>query len=419
MNEVFDYFKNCVHCGLCLQACPTYVDTADENDSPRGRIYLMQALAEGRVAPSENIDRHLELCLNCRGCDSACPSGVQYGELIEAHRTTNPRPTRGAFMDRMIDWVCQHILPHPRRTRWLLRGAAVARATGLLDFLRRSGFAARYAAAMRIADVVAQTPAVGPDLPERAEPHGARRATTALFRGCVSEAVFGHTNRATSRVLLANGCAVLCPATQACCGAIDYHAGRVDQARRLARQNIAAFESCGAAAVITNVAGCGVMLKSYDTLLASDAEYAERAVAFTRRVRDVHEYLVALPLVPPRGSVRRRMTYHDACHLCHGQGIRQQPRAILDAIPGLEVVELADSEMCCGAAGTYNLLEPEMAGRIARRKLAQVADTATEGAAIANAGCLLHLMQQAAEMGLPLHFVHPIDLLDEAYSAAP
>ncbi len=418
MSELFDYYQNCVHCGLCLQACPTYVERGDENDSPRGRIYLMQAIEEGRAAPSSTIDRHLALCLDCRGCETACPSGVQYGELIERYRTTHPHEPGDGVIDRIIDWTCQHILPNPRRTRWLLRIAAAAQATGLVDFVRNSGLFAGHTAALRIAEVVAALPRDNSTIPRHSQPSGPIRAITGLFVGCVSEAVFGHTNRATHRVLETNGCAVHCPHDQRCCGAIDYHAGRVDTARDMARANIAAFErSATVDVIITNVAGCGLMLKSYDALLADDPAYAERASAFSQAVRDVHEFLIELPVRQPRGKVPLRLTYHDACHLCHGQGIIAQPRELLRMIDGLELVPLGSSDMCCGAAGTYALTEPEMAGQIARRKLDSIAATEVRCVAIGNAGCLLHLKQHAAEHGRDVEFVHPIDLLDQAYAA--
>ena len=375
-SHIADRFFDCVHCGLCLAQCPTYSELGNENDSPRGRIYLMKSLAEGRIEPSERVLGHLSLCLDCRACETACPSGVRYGSLIESMRgrlaeqgLTPPRNWAERFLQRfMFD-----IFPYPEKLNLFIWLAKMGQAIGFNDFLHSSGLAkllpgplARMEA-MLPPDIETCEP-----LPLHTRPAGAVRARVAMFRGCVSESVFGPSNRAMWRVLLANDCEVFVPHGQTCCGAIHHHGGRADDAKAMAKANIEAFESLGPEidAYVTNVAGCGTMLKEYEELLHDEPAWAERTRRFVAKMKDISEFLVALPLKPPEHPLNIRVTYHEACHLAHGQGIRQQPRAILRAIPGLELVELPESDWCCGAAGTYNLMQPEMSGRLAERQAA-------------------------------------------------
>jgi glycolate oxidase iron-sulfur subunit len=324
----FDYFQHCVHCGLCLPNCPTYAELGDENDSPRGRIYLMQAVDTGRVSPSERIQNHLDLCLDCRACETVCPSGVQYGRLIESYRTNidGDRNRGSSMLDRLVRRLVLHVFPSRRRIKWLRRALRLAGALGFFEFLRASGFARRYGAALRFAEVLDREPQALDPLPRYSNPqNGQQRARVGLFAGCVGEAILGATNRATHRVLRRNGCAVECPTDQACCGAIHFHAGDRAAAARLARANIDAFESPNgqADAVVVNVAGCGLMLKDYAELLSDDPQYAERARRFAGRVRDVSEFLTEHGVEPPTHALAERVTYHHACHLCHGQSVRQ------------------------------------------------------------------------------------------------
>lgn len=414
-----DHYTNCVHCALCLPQCPTYVELGDENDSPRGRIYLMQAVEQGRIVPSPKVQHHLDLCLNCRACETACPSGVPYGDLIEAYRTTHGIAGKAntGLVQTLIRLLTLNVFPSRRRTRRLLQIAKLARAVGLFEFLGNSGFFSRYRAALHFVEAVDQSPPSEPIPLHSTPPAAPVRARVGLFTGCVAESMLGSTNRATHRVLLRNGCEVYCPATQMCCGAIHYHAGETDQAIKLAEANIRAFEALEPKldAIIVNVAGCGLMLKDYGDLLKGIPRLAERARRFASRVRDVHEFLVDLGFDAPELPINERVAYHEACHLCHGQGLRDQPRAILQAISGLEVVELRESDFCCGAAGSYSLTNPEMAGRLAERKLRHVDETESQLLAVANAGCILHLRQYAAMTKRHLTLAHPIDLLDRAY----
>ena len=421
-KRIYDRFLDCIHCGLCLSQCPTYAELGDENDSPRGRIYLMRALADGRIDASDTVLHHLDLCLDCRACETACPSGVRYGSLIEATRAQLHKDMPAAprsFAQRMLDRFMFEVFPYPERMKPWLVLARLGQAVGLTDFLRTSGLDRILPGPlMRLQSMLPeQIDGAAEPLPDHARPDGPVRARVAFFVGCISEAVFGATNRATLRVLLANGCEVFCPPTQTCCGAIHHHGGRTTEAEALARANIAAFEALPASvdAVVVNVAGCGAELKGYDELLHDDDEWADRAKRFTEKVKDISELLVSLPLRPPTARLEMKVTYHDPCHLAHGQQIRQPPRELLAAIPGLELVEMSESDWCCGAAGTYNLTQPEMSTRLARRKLDNIARTGADTIATGNAGCLMQLMAHSRDIEKPYRIAHPIDLLDQAY----
>jgi len=421
-QRLYDRLFDCVHCGFCLGQCPTYGQIGDENDSPRGRLHLMRALIEGRVEPTEPVLRHLSLCLDCRACETACPSGVQYGSLIEHVRGELAEKMEAApktVVDRLLDRLINDLFPDREKMSRLMLLARMGQAAGLDEFLTDSGL--RDVLPPRLARLYAMLPKLGEHLepmPERSVPPGEVRARVAFFIGCVSESMFGPTNRATLAVLLANGVEVLAPPAQVCCGAIHQHKGDVWAAGLMARRNIDVFEAIDPEpdAVVTNVAGCGAMLKSYAELLADDKAYSVRAPRFVDRVRDISEFLIDLGLRPPAKPMKLRVTYHDACHLAHAQKIRQQPRQVLETIPGLELIPLPESDMCCGAAGIYSLTHPEMADQLAERKLANIDQTGADVVAAANAGCILHLAHHARQSGRDLRIVHPIDLLAEAYA---
>jgi glycolate dehydrogenase iron-sulfur subunit len=404
----YEKFLDCVHCGLCLSACPTYLELGTEMDSPRGRIYLMKGLEEGAVALTPDVARHLDLCLGCRACETACPSGVRYGDLIESARAFVEEQHARPLFDRWRRRLITLIFPHPQLLRALLLPLRLLELVGVLAALRRTnGF-------------VAMLPRLGSwePLPEVVPASGAERRRVGLVAGCVAQVLFAETNRATVRVLTRNGCTVTTPARQGCCGALYLHAGARWQALDCARRNLDAFPS-DLDAVLVNAAGCGAMLKQYGELLADDPQYAARAHAFSARVRDVTEFLAALPLLPPRGARRARVTYHDACHLAHGQGVREAPRVLLRQIPGLELVELPDSDTCCGSAGSYNLTEPEMARRLAERKVANIRATGAACVAAANPGCVMQIQAGLRRAGLDVTVTHPVELLDQAYESSP
>ncbi len=408
-------FQECVHCGLCTASCPTYVETGNENDSPRGRIYLMRAVTDGRLAMGAHVRHHLELCLDCRACESACPSGVRYGTLIEPFKIAlQNAATPGEKASLLQRVILHHLFPYAGRVKTALAPARLFQKLGLLDLAERSGITRLLPPTLR--RMMAMLPRLSGShirLPEVLPPTGPRRARVALFLGCVADAMYPETNAATARVLQQNGCEVVIPRNQVCCGAIHYHSGAETQALDFARQNLTSFDPDRFDAIVVNAAGCGAMLKEYPHLLsASEHEQAER---FAAKVKDISEFLVPLGPVAPQHAVPRTVTYHDACHLCHAQQIRSQPRQLLSMIPGLELVPLEESELCCGAAGTYNLTQPEMSERLGRRKMDQIEATGALIVAAGNVGCILQIARKIKERGSSIEVVHPVDLLDRAY----
>ena len=400
-------FLDCVHCGLCLSACPTYVELGTEMDSPRGRIYLRTGWADGTVEAPEEVVRHLDLCLGCRACETACPSGVHYGELIEAARSSllsaPSRPRLRGWLAFAVRWL----FPYPSRLSTALAPVRWLQRTPLWPPLRR------LLPAARLLPLPGNPPPILPQTPAR----GPQRRRVGLLTGCVNRVLFAATNAATVRVLARNGCRVETPPRQACCGALDLHAGDRAGSREKARALIDAFPE-GLDAVVVNAAGCGAAMKEYGHLLAADPRYAERARDFAARVRDVTELLAELDPKPPRAPLRTRATYHDACHLAHAQGVRQQPRALLRSIPGLELVELEEADHCCGSAGSYNLTEPAMARRLGERKARHVAATGASVVLAGNPGCALQIAAHLDRTGVTAEVMHPVELLDRAYRAS-
>ncbi len=412
-------FSSCVHCGLCLEHCPTYVELGLEMDSPRGRIVIMKGIAEGRIDATESAHRHVDLCLGCRACETACPSGVPYGQLLESFRATHRPARRRGWSDRALDYLIFHVFPDVRRLRRWIGLSRLARKFGIEQALREIGFQRLLPEwFVKLTDMLPDDDEseVEPLRPEYAASPARGGAAASLFAGCIGEAVFSHVNRATIRVINRCGVSVHCPPAQVCCGAIHAHGGRIDDARRLARRNIDAFDANAAAPIVCSVAGCGAMLKQYGHLLAGDREYAKRARAFAGRVKDVSEFMAGRPL--RLRPIDATVTYHDPCHLCHAQGVRAEPRAMLRRIPGLKLVDLPESEMCCGAAGTYNLTEPAMAERLARRKADHIRRTGAAVVATGNAGCQLQIATGLRRLGLAIQVFHPVELLDRA-SAPP
>lgn len=415
----YELLLDCVHCGLCTASCPTYVETGNENDSPRGRIYLMRAVRDGRLELGHEVRRHLELCLDCRACETACPSGVQYGKLIEPFRVGMEQQAAGKdAKSKTDDWFHRYILfglfPYPDKLRQSLRPARIAQALGLDRLLINTGLWRLLPP--RLGRLVTMLPPLEkplPALPEFLTAKGRRRARVALFTGCVGDVLFRQTNWATARVLQENGCDVLVPQNQVCCGAIHFHAGSSAPAREMADQNSAAFDPAGVDAIIVNVAGCGSMLKDYGHHWHDEQQPTRER--FAGKIHDCSEFLDQLGLIDPPGEIRLTATYHDACHLAHAQKVREQPRNLLKKIPGLKLVELPESELCCGAAGTYNLTEPEMAERLARRKLNNIRSTGARLVITSNAGCLLQIAREARMQGETLKILHPMDVLDLSY----
>ncbi len=415
-----ELIRQCVHCGLCLPYCPTYRALGLEADSPRGRIYQMKLVAQGKIDPADpHFRQHISRCLDCRACETACPSGVQYGRLVEAARSLIPPAGRAERMARRV--LLAGLLDSPRLLAMAGAGARLYQRSGLQMLVRGSG-ALRLAPALRRMD--AMLPQLrgallaGP-LPPFVPAQGERRCRVGFLRGCVAAEFFPETNHSTIAVLAANGCDVFTPPEQGCCGALQNHSGDRETAKALARRNIDVFERLDLDYVVANAAGCGSMMKEYGALLADDPAYAARAAAFAARVRDVCELLAALPLRPPRHEVRRRAAYQDACHLGHGQKVREAPRQVLRAIPGLQLVELREADWCCGSAGIYNLAQPQLSAQILAWKMANVARSGADTLAVANPGCHLQIAYGLRERGLRMRVAHPVDLLAEAYGLAP
>jgi glycolate oxidase iron-sulfur subunit len=417
----YELFLDCVHCGLCLSSCPTYTELGTEADSPRGRIYLMRAVTDGRAALDADVRRHLDLCLDCRACESACPSGVQYGKLIEPFRLSMNRPT-GHGLTRLQRLALFHLFPYVGRMRAALAPVRLLQRTRLDLWIEKAG-ALRLLpdAVRRLYEMLPPLQPRGGRLPEVLPAEGKRRARVALLTGCVADAVYPATNQATARVLQRNGCEVWVPRGQGCCAAIAYHAGAEVPARRLAEANCTVFGRTHAGtaaavdAIVVNAAGCGAMLKGYGDLLRHTPA-AEAAARFARKVRDVTEFLAELGPVPPTHPLPVRATYHDACHLCHAQQVRRPPRQLLEMIPGMELVPLEESELCCGAAGSYNLLQPEMAVRLGEKKVERILATGARAVFAANVGCQMQITRHLRARDPEVWVAHPIDALWASYS---
>jgi glycolate oxidase iron-sulfur subunit len=411
-----DLFLHCVHCGLCTSSCPTFTELGDENDGPRGRIQLMRMVADGRSELSDRMTRHLELCLDCRACETACPSGVEYGRLIEPFRLAvkeaDQRP------EKKYDWFREIILfqlfPYADRMRTLLGPVRLAQRMGLFDLAERMGLFKLIPGRLgRMIPLLPPPVKPGPKLPRFLPAAGRKRARVAFFVGCVADAMFRPTHWATLHVLQQNGCDIFIPPEQGCCGAIHYHAGDSRGARKMADANLVAFELDRYDAIVVNHGGCGAMLKEYG-LHWHDGLKPHRE-KFAAKVKDINEFLDDLGVIPPTGRIEAVATYHDACHLAHAQGITAAPRRLLAAIPGLELRDLPESSFCCGSAGTYNLNEAEMSDRLAKRKIDNIVSTGAKIVLASNAGCLLQIQREVRQRKLPLVVMHPMDLLDLSY----
>ena len=411
--------KECVHCGLCLDYCPTYRVLGHEADSPRGRIYQVRQVYEGKVDPADpDFREHMYACLDCRACMTACPSGVNYGAIIEAARSI-AEPVNASEKT-----VGRTILGSVFTRKPLLEAAGIGlrlyQRSGLQHALRKSG--ALRLLPMRLREMESMLGPTQGGIQRYAAPNvtparGPTRYRVGFIEGCIMPQLFGDTNAATVRVLSINGCDVYSPPKQGCCGALQMHTGDRETARDLARRNIDAFEPLDLDAIIINAAGCGSTLKEYGHLLADDPRYATRAASFASRVKDVSEFLASIDLVPPTVPVPLRVTYQDACHLVHGQGIRNQPRKLLKMVPGLELVEMKESDVCCGSAGIYNLTHPDVSVKLLDLKMDHVVATGASTLVAPNPGCSMQLAYGARRRGVDLQLVHVVDLLDRAYGA--
>jgi glycolate dehydrogenase iron-sulfur subunit len=413
-----ELIKDCVHCGFCLPTCPTYVLWGEEMDSPRGRIHLMQAGLDGEPL-SESMVGHFDACLGCMACVTACPSGVQYDTLITDTRAQVERRYERSRPDRLLREAIFRLFPYPRRLRALRGPLALYQRSGLDRLLRRSGLLDRLPSTLRVMESLIPKLSRREKLPTRVPTKGRRRAVVGMLTGCVQDALFPEVNAATARVLAAEGCDVVIPPGQGCCGALSLHTGREDEAIRFARALIECFEVAGVDYVVVNAAGCGSAMKEYAHLLRDDPDYSTRALAFVECTRDVSELLTELGPVAPRHRLDVTIAYHDACHLGHAQGVRSQPRELLRAIPGLTLMEIAEADLCCGSAGIYNLLNPEPATELGDRKARNVLATGASVLVTANPGCLMQIAASAKRLGEHVALAHIITVLDASIRGVP
>jgi glycolate oxidase iron-sulfur subunit len=410
--------SDCVHCGFCLPTCPTYLLWGEEMDSPRGRIHLMKQVLEGEPLDDAAIG-HFDACLGCMSCVTACPSGVQYDALIEATRGQVERHAERPPAEKALRRLIFSLFPYPRRLA-LMRGPLRAyQASGIEGWMRKKGLIDKLPPTFgAMADLLPEL-AANEVVPAFTPATGERRAKVGMLLGCVQRAFFPGVNAATARVLAAEGCDVIAPPGQECCGALSLHAGREDEALARARKLIASFESQGVDSIVVNAAGCGSAMKDYGRLLADDPQWAERAKAFSEKCVDVSELLATLGPVATRHPLPVVAAYHDACHLGHAQGVRTQPRSLLADIPGLEVREIAEPDICCGSAGVYNLLNPEPARELGDRKAANVTATGATLLVTANPGCLMQVHAAMRRAGTSIGLAHTVEVLDASIRGIP
>ena len=410
-----ELINECVHCGFCLATCPTYALWGNEMDSPRGRIYLMSLASEGQIPLDPTFVHHMDNCLGCMACVTACPSGVKYDKLIEATRSqierNHDRPLTSGLQRRIIF----HLFPRPDRLRRLLAPMRIYQRSGLQWLVRRSSVLKLLPASLRTMESLLPGRLSGSKasrLPERIAPIGTQRLKVGLLSGCVQSVFFPEVNAATARVLSAEGCEVMVPRDQVCCGALMVHAGEESRALDYARKTIDVFERESVDVVVSNAAGCGSNLKDFGYLLRDDPQYAERARIFSANCRDISEVLSSLTPRAPRHPLRMKVAYQDACHLQHAQSVTVQPRAVLATIPGIELLEIAEPALCCGSAGIYNLVRPGPAEELGARKVQHILDTAADVVATGNPGCLLQLQKGIKMAGSSIPVVHMVQLLD-------
>ena len=451
-THTYDLMRQCIHCGFCLPTCPTYAVLGVEMDSPRGRIYQMQSVAEGRMAISPDFVDHMYCCLGCRACETACPSGVQFGKLIEAAREQiqieasnipifsiqNPEGSENAgdnesqlnysFTNRALRlFFFDFMLPSRMITSLIFALLKVYQRSGLQTLIRRTrlldfanALPTPLQGTLKIPEELmpsASGELIPSLLPEVTPALTQKRYRVGFISGCIMDQVYRDINEATIRVLTANGCEVITPPLQKCCGALHVHAGETKQGRQLARHNIDTFEPYNCDAIIINSAGCGSNLKEYSHLLRDDPAYASRAIAFSAKVKDISEFLVNIDLNRELGPLDGKITYHDACHLFHGQKVKQQPRELLHSIPGLTIINLKESDWCCGSAGIYNITNQEMASQLLERKMNNILATGAKVVVTGNPGCMMQIALGARQKGYDLIVMHPIQLLDESYQA--
>ena len=412
--EFKSLLDQCIHCGLCLQSCPTYAVFGTEMDSPRGRIALMRAASDGRIDLNGAFTKHIDLCLICRACEQACPSGVQYGRMIETTRVVLGKSKRPKVVERLIRWLAlQQFMPYPKRLQFVAWWMRLYQLSQIQRLVRRLKILPKTLS--NIEALVPDLSSPRPDYKNIPSVATESRGTVAFFHGCVQDAFLGKVNAATIRVLQRNGYDVHVPKVQTCCGAAHIHLGEEELSFALARQNIDTFPADQYVAIINNAGGCGATLKEYGHLLRNDLVYAEKARDFSEKVKDINEFLVDNLLAPPRGAVNARVTYADSCHLRHVQKVVNQPRDLLRQIPGIELIELSSPDRCCGSAGVYNIVQSETANKVLDDKMVDIASTQPDIVVTTNTGCHLQLINGVRRAGLNARVVHLVELIDQSY----
>ncbi len=415
----FSVLQQCIHCGMCLPTCPTYTETKLEKNSPRGRIALMKAVAEEKIPITPAFGEELYYCLGCLACETACPAGVHYGEMFEHARADIEQTEVLANPKRSFIryWTLKFIFTDPKRLRLLGRLLYFYQASGLQSLIRKSGLLILLPKKLR--GLEALTPTVlkefSDELIQPTESPLTHKYRVGMLTGCVQDLTFSDVNRDTVDVLLENGCEVVTPREQYCCGSLHAHNGELEVSREMARRNIDAFDLDQIDAIITNAAGCGSHLKNYGHLLENDPLYSARAKVWSAKLKDIHEWLVEIGIRPPTTSSPQTVTYHEACHLCHGQKITKQPREVLKSVPGLKLIELKESTWCCGSAGIYNITQPEMSKKLLDQKMNHLMKTGAETVASANPGCSVQLQSGMRTCSTPMKIEHPVSILAKAY----
>lgn len=423
-KDAYDRALSCVHCGLCLPVCPTYTQNGLEADSPRGRIYMMKGLADGTVEPTNNVLKHLDLCLDCQACETICPSGVVYHELLEDTRAKLKPKRKMKFTDKLIESIFLHIFPHPLRLKLTLLPVRMMQKAGLWKMLMKSSLPKMLPAQFQ--KMQQMLPPDGPLWEGKLDAYypptqnlveNKPRATVAMFPGCVGSVMYQDVNRKTIEVLTHLGCEVMVPRKATCCGAIHHHAGEDKGAREFARENIKAYFKLDKMPdfIVNNIAGCGAGLREFDHLLKDDPAYAEKAKKFVSMVRDVCELIDELNPPKPQHPVAKTVTYHHACHLLHAQKAGDPPLRLLGMVDELKLIPLTEADFCCGAAGTYNLTQPEMAMQLAERKIRNIQESGASIVVMSNVGCAMQIASEAERLGVTLTTPHPIEILHEAY----
>jgi len=416
----YERFLDCIHCGFCLPTCPTYAILGTEMDSPRGRAYSMRALEDERIEISQKFSLHIDRCLGCFACETACPSGVRVGEMLEKTRSKIELYRKRPLLQRLFRRIMfRSVLP----SRFLLGLAFCSlwfyQRSGLQQLVRKSGLLRLLPAGLRLIEPLTPTverPVFTQSVPEKFPVSGKTVYRIGLFLGCINDQLYRHVNQATCRVLQKNNCEIVTPPQQTCCGALQLHAGDYETTKKLAKKNIDVFLQHKVDFIIVNVAGCSAVMKEYDRLLADDPEYSEKAKRFSSKVKDVIEFLAEIPFNGDLGMLQLRVTYHDACHLAHAQNIRKAPRLMLKMIPGLELIDLPEADWCCGSAGIYNIMQPQLSSEILSRKIENIISTNAEVVAMGNAGCIFQIQQGLKKRGVHINVCHTVELLDQSYS---